>query len=259
MDLHGRTILITRAASQSGALRAGLESYGARVIECPAIEIAPVDDWSDVDRAILSVNTYDWLIFTSTNAVDHFMRRVREHGVSCSVPIAAVGHVTAGKLQEYGLRASKVPSDFRAEGLIGMFPQNLAGVRILIPRAEKARELLPDELRKRGATVDVVAVYRTQKAATSLGHLGTLLATEKIDAAAFLSPSAIRYFTEELAACAEATQRSFETIPVAAIGPVAREALEAAGLRVAIQPVRATAADLVEAIRAYFNNPKKNT
>lgn len=258
MDLHGKTILITRAASQSGALKAGLESLGARVLECPAIEIVPVDDWAEADRAIHALNAYDWLIFTSTNAVDHFMRRVREHGVLCSVPIAAVGHVTASKLQEYGLQASKIPENFRAEGLIETFPQNLAGVRILLPRAEKARELLPEELRKRGATVDVVAVYRTQKASTSLGDLRTLLRTEKIDAAAFLSPSAIRYFTEELAESSEATQR-FGAIPVAAIGPVAREALEDAGLRVAIQPERATAADLVEAIRAYFNSPRKNT
>jgi uroporphyrinogen-III synthase len=100
-------------------------------------------------------------------------------------------------------------------------------------------------------------VYRTQKAATSLSDLGTLLKSERIDAAAFLSPSAIRYFTEELAESGHDTL--FDSIPVAAIGPVAREALEQAGLRVAIQPERATAADLVEAIRAYFNNPKKNT
>ena len=96
MELHGKTILITRAASQSEELRAGLEAAGARVIECPAIEIVPVEDWTEVDRAASNLPNYDWLIFTSSNAVELFMRRLQALGLTCSTPIAVVGAGTAG-------------------------------------------------------------------------------------------------------------------------------------------------------------------
>jgi len=257
MDLRGKTILITRAASQSGNLTALLASLGARVLECPAIKIVPVDDWTAVDHAIENFKTYDWLIFTSTNGVDHFMRRVQERGASCTLPIAAVGHVTAKKLTEWGLAASRIPSDFRAEGLLEMFPHDLSGVRILLPRAEKGRELLPDELRRRGAFVDVIPVYRTTRAESSLGGVRELL-KERIDAAVFMSPSAIRFFAEELAELDDRTKEAFRSVPIAAIGPIAREAIEAAGLKVAIEPKQATASNLVEAIRHYFSTPEKN-
>ena len=84
MGLKGKTVLTTRAASQSGELRSKLEAMGARVIECPTIEIVPVDDWSAVDLAVAAVNTYDWLLFTSGNAVEHFMKRVQRASVSCT-------------------------------------------------------------------------------------------------------------------------------------------------------------------------------
>ena len=258
MDLHGKTILITRAASQSGQLKSELESAGARVLECPAIEIVPVDDWTAVDVAIRNLNSYHWIIFTSTNAVDLFMRRVQQQGASCSVPIAAVGASTAKKLEQWQVSASKVPASFRAEGLLEMFPNRMEGVRILLPRAEKARELLPEQLRKRGAVVDVVAVYRTTKAESSLQNLQKLLADERIDMAAFLSPSAVGHFSEQLAELGEPAQTNFRSIPIAAIGPVAKEALVASGLRVDVQPDRATVQDLVAEIRTYFNNQKKS-
>jgi uroporphyrinogen III methyltransferase/synthase len=247
MDLLGRTILITRAASQSGDLRTGLEAHGARVLECPAIEIVPVDDWTAVDRAAANVNSYQWIIFTSANAVDHCMPRVSLQGVVCQVPIATVGTSTARKLQEWNLSASRIPASFRAEGLLEAFPSDLRGERILIPRAEAAREVLPEELRRRGATVDVVAVYRTVKSDAGLTDLKTTLSREMIDVIAFTSPSAIRSFAESLG---EELSVRLRAVPIAVIGPVAREAAEALGLKVAIQPDRATVQDLIESIRA---------
>jgi uroporphyrinogen III methyltransferase/synthase len=240
MDLLGKTVLITRAVSQSGDLRTGLEAHGARVLECPAIEIIPVDDWTAVDRAAANLNSYQWIIFTSANAVDHFMPRVSLQGVACEVPIATVGTATARKLQDWNLSASRIPSDFRAEGLLEVFPSDLRGERILIPRAEAARELLPEELRRRGATVDVVTVYRTVKLKPNLFE-------QKIDAIVFTSPSAIRSFAESFG---EELSVRLQEIPIAVIGPVAREAAEAVGLQVAIQPDRATVQDLIESIRA---------
>jgi uroporphyrinogen III methyltransferase/synthase len=251
MELRGRTILITRAAAQSKELRAGLEAAGARVIECPAIEIVPVEDWTEVDRAASRLQTYDWLIMTSGNAVTHFMERLRTLGLSCSVPIAAIGSGTATRLAGWNLTASRIPIDFRAEGLLDLFEQDLAGVRILIPRAEAAREILPDELRRRGAAVDVVTVYRTVRPPAALAEVRDILAREKIDAVVFTSPSAIRNFAEVLGEDFVSTLRP---IPIAVIGPVARDAAEEAGLQVKIVPKRATMQDLIEALRSYFSN-----
>ena len=149
MELTGKTILITRAASQSADLRTRLENLSARVIECPTIQIVPPKTWKPVDDAIRKLSTYQWLLFTSANAVDQFMDRKAER--PCHVPIAVVGSATADKVLEWGFKPTLVPKEFRAEGLLEAFPEKMVGTRILFPRAEVARELLPDELRRRGA------------------------------------------------------------------------------------------------------------
>jgi uroporphyrinogen III methyltransferase/synthase len=256
MDLLGKTILITRASSQSDTLRNSLESAGARVIESPAIQIVPLEDWSEVDRVVANLHTYDWLIFTSANAVQHFMPRVQKAGTTLSVPIAVVGTSTARSLERWGLVASLVPSSFRAEGLLGAFPSELPGLRMLFPRAETARETLPEELRRRGATVDVLPVYRTTKSSTGLLDIAVTLSQERVDAVVFASPSAVRYFSEVLA---ENLDSTLGPIPIAAIGPVVREAVESFGLKVSIQPEQATMADLTQAICRYFSSSRADT
>jgi uroporphyrinogen III methyltransferase/synthase len=251
MDLLGKTILITRAASQSQELRTGLEQAGARVIECPALEIVPVEDWTTVDHAADTVNTYDLLIFTSVNAVDYFMERVRVAGVVCQVPIAAVGTSTAQRLAGWNLSAAFVPKTFRAEGLLEILPADMTGKRVLLPRAETAREILPEELRRRGARVDVVVVYRTVKASGGLCDLRTILASETISAVVLTSPSAVRFVADELG---EDLIPALQSIPIAVIGPVAAEAVESVGLRTVIQPDKATVPDLIQKIRNYFSS-----
>jgi uroporphyrinogen-III synthase len=255
MELRGRTILITRAATQSEELRTGLEAAGARVLECPAIEIVPVEDWTAVDRAARNLHTYDWLILTSTNAVTHFMERLRILGLACSIPIAVVGSATAARLSEWNLKAARIPEDFRAEGLLVQFERDLKGIHILIPRAETAREILPEELRRRGASVDVITVYRTVKTLASLSAFREMLQGEKIDAVVFTSPSAIRNVAEAVGGDLASTLAS---VPIAVIGPVAQEAAESAGLHVKILPDRATIQDLIESIRSYFSTRGKD-
>jgi len=250
MELQGKTILITRAASQSHELHSALEQAGARVIECPAIEIVPVEDWTAVDAAASELNTYDLLILTSTNAVDYFMPRVEAAGISCRVPIAVVGTSTAKRLSGWNLTPALIPQTFRAEGLLESLPQDLSGRRILLPRAETARELLPEELRRRGATVDVVTIYRTLKSPAGLMDLRATLAAENVSALVLTSPSAVRFIAEELG---DELIPSIGTIPVAVLGPVAAEAAASVGLVVAIQPQHATVQDLVQAIRNYFS------
>src|SRR6185436_16177253 len=116
MALTGKTIVITRAASQSAELRNRLEDLGARVIECPTIQIVPPKSWKPVDDAIRRLRSYQWLLFTSANAVEQFMDRMGERRPS--IPIAVVGSATAAKLGEWGLEAALVPKEFRAEGLL---------------------------------------------------------------------------------------------------------------------------------------------
>src|SRR5581483_10476440 len=123
MPLNGKTVVITRAASQSAELRSGLEDRGARVIECPTIHIVPPTTWKPVDDAIRRLNTYQWLLFTSANAVEQFMDRMGQRRPA--IPIAVVGSATAAKLEDWGLKASLVPQEFRAEGLLAAFPENL--------------------------------------------------------------------------------------------------------------------------------------
>ena len=238
MVLSGKTIVITRAAAQSADLRNRLENLGARVIECPTIQIVPPKSWKPVDDAIRRLHSYQWLLFTSANAVEQFMDRMGDRRPS--IPIAVVGSATAAKLAEWGLDAAIVPKEFRAEGLLAEFPENLVGTRILFPRAEVARELLPDELKRRGATVDIVTVYRTVKAFA--GNIGEILESEQVDCIIFTSPSTI---PENLHMLPTGTA-------LAVIGPVTREAAQLLGLKPDIVPIESSVPGLVEAIKTYF-------
>jgi uroporphyrinogen-III synthase len=248
--LQGKTVLTTRPAAHGGGLRGRLEALGARVVECPAIAFAPTDDWTPVDRAIDAIDSYRWLIFTSANAVGAFFSRLRERAAAWSTPIAVVGPATAESLARWNRTAALVPEDFHAEGLLAALPEDLDGTRILFPRAETARETLPEELRRRGAVVDVVTVYRTIKDPAVDGVRG-VLARERIDCVAFTSSSTVRFFCEGL----EDGLQPLEGIAVAVIGPVTRRTAEAVGMRVAIEPSEATAAALAEAIAAHFAHP----
>jgi uroporphyrinogen III methyltransferase/synthase len=238
MALTGKTIVITRAAAQSGELRNRLEDLGARVIECPTIQIVPPKSWKPVDEAIRKLATYQWLLFTSANAVEQFMDRMGDRRPD--IPIAVVGSATAAKLAEWKLQPSLLPQEFRAEGLLATFPEKLVGTRILFPRAEVARELLPDELRRRGAIVDIVTVYRTVKAFS--GNIGEIFETERVDCIVFTSPSTI--------------PDDLHTLPIgtalAVIGPVTREAAQLLGLKPDIVPQESTVPHMVEAIKQYF-------
>ena len=246
MDLTGKTILTTRAAAQSAELRSKLEGLGARVIECPTIEIVPVRDWSAVDAAIRSLDSYQWLLFTSANAVQYFMKRVEAAGAACSVPVAVVGSATARRLREWNLEPSIVPKEFRAEGLLKAMPSKLYRTSILFPRAEVARDMLPAELRRRGARVDIVTVYRTVRPEPGERSISEILATERIDCIVFTSPSTIRYVAES---AGELFLKLLKDVPVAVIGPVTRDAAVEFGLTARIIPDESSIDALVAAIQ----------
>lgn len=247
--LAGKTILTTRAAAQNTELTERLTQLGARVIECPTIELEPIENWTAIDDAIARLNAYQWILFTSANAVDYFMKRVAAVHSECRIPAAVVGSTTAKKLQDWKISPTLIPGRFNAEGLLEAFPQDMHGTRILFPRAEVAREILPDTLRERGAVVDVLAVYRTKKAVEGVPDIRLIFSNETIDCVVFTSPSSIRFMAETLE---EDFGSILKSIPLAAIGPVTARACEPFGLRAVIEPETSTIPDLVDAIQQYF-------
>ena len=255
MDLKGKTILTTRATAQSGELRTKLEQAGARVIDCPQIEIAPIDDWSEVDDAIFKLDIYQWLLFTSVNAVDGFMKRAQAAKAKVHLPIAVVGSSTAQRLREWNLEPKIVPKEFSGEGLLEAMPQNLAGSAILFPRAETAGETLPAELRLRGAKVHILTVYRTVKPEGNALSFTDLIAAEKVDCIVFASPSAIRHLADSVE---QSLPSLIRDVPIAVVGPVTRDAAVFFGLRVSIMPAQSTTADLVRAIQSFLSQSQKS-
>ena len=249
----GKTVLVTRARSQASKLTAYLEELGARVIEKPAIAIAAPDDgYAAVDAAIAKLDSYQWLIFTSTNGVERFMQRLFAAGKDVRAlgyaKVAAIGQTTAKKLQSYGICADVVPQEFRAEGILeslkGKLPPH---AKILLPRAAVAREILPEKLREQGAEVDVVPVYQTVMAETSEEERAALreeLENGAIDFVTFTSSSTVVNLVKLLGGI-----EPLKGIKTACIGPVTAETARKHGIEPAIVASRYTIEGLVEAMR----------
>ncbi len=253
--LFGKRILVTRTREQAGRFGELLEAQGAEVIEVPLIEIAPPTSWEPLDHAIKHLEIYRWVIFTSANGVDAFFRRLRELRQDArrlgSAQICAIGSATADALERYAVIADLVPAEFRAEGIVeALKPYDLTGAKILLPRAEVARDLLPKDLEQRGTTVDVVPVYRTVQSSIAGDILKPLLRDRKIDLVTFTSSSTVTNFVEALAQ--EDLKVLCEGVRVACIGPITQETAERYGLPIDVVPARYTIPSLVDAIVQYF-------
>lgn len=254
--LAGRTILITRTKSQSTAFREQLDRAGARVLEVPAIEIRPRMS-PELDQAVLQLETYDWLFFTSANAATIFAdqaARLRPgfRPESLESPhICAIGPATSEKIQAYGYRVALVPAVYQAEGVIEEFVRflkgKLEGVRILLPRAARAREILPEELRRRGAVVDLIPVYDTVLPGGMAESLQDLLRHADIDLITFTSSSTVHNFVQAAGPDADLSRFQF-----AAIGPITAATAKEYGLPIAVLPHNWTVPDLAQAIIRYF-------
>lgn len=252
--LAGYTVLVTRAPHQAAALVGPLEALGAEVLVAPMIDTVDPADWAPADAALRTLASYDWLVLTSTNAVDRLLARLDHLGVSRAafdgVRIAVVGAATAERLAEHGLTPDVVPADFRAEGLIEEFEALgvvAPGTRFLLPRAERAREILPEALRDRGATVDVAVVYRTVPT-TPDPAIVERLRSGGIDVITFTSPSTVRHFVSWLSSAGLDPESVLATAAAASIGPVTSEALRSRGHEVAIEAPESTMGGLVRAI-----------
>src|SRR5919106_5223966 len=154
--LAGRTIVVTRAASQASDFVVELESYGANVIVCPTIEITEPESYERLDEAIDHLYGYDWLIFTSANGVEYFTRRLATRGVKVEeldeIKVCAIGEATADKLRDAHIHVDVVPSQSKAEGVFAALSEfaggsaQLRGLNVLIPRAAVGRDYLPKAL-----------------------------------------------------------------------------------------------------------------
>lgn len=248
--LFGKTVLVTRARAQASKLTAALEQLGAKCIEIPVIRLTdPADGYAALDQAIACLDTYDWLIFTSTNGVERFFTRLLASGKDARAlghaKLAAIGSATEAKLKTYGLLADKVPAAFRAEGILECLQKELRpGMRILLPRAQEARELLPQKLRELGAEVTVAPVYRTVTAETDAEALRARLQAGEIDWVTFTSSSTVTNLLQILQSPA-----ALQGVKTACIGPVTAETCEKHGIQPEVTAEEYTIDGLVAAIR----------
>jgi len=255
-SLTGRTILVTRAPGQAGEFSRLLRSRGAVVVEVPTIEIVPPHSWEDADRAIDRLPGYDWLILTSTNAVDWFFRRLRERrgDLAClkGVRICAIGPKTRETIERAGLEVAFQPSVYRAEALISEAGKDAwRGRRVLFPRAAEGRDVIPDEMRRIGAELHLVTVYRTVPSPAGREQLRSLLAAGTLDALTFTSGSTVKSFVSLLDAAQ--VKGIAGRVAVACIGPVTADEARAAGLQVDALAKEATIPGLADALEEYFS------
>ena len=254
--LYGRSIVVTRAREQASGLAQSLTELGANVIQCPTIATSPLADYSELDAAVARLAEYGWIIFTSVNGVRHFWKRLaacgRDSRAIGQCMVAAIGPATADALRERGIEPDFIPARYVAEGVVeGLLALGpVAGVKMLLPRAAKAREVLPDELRKAGAQVDVIAAYETVPAAARKDEVLAAMQNGTLDCVTFGSSSTVENFLSLIPAD---ELRAHPEVKLAAIGPVTAKTLADNGLPCHIQPEAYTIPALVEALKAHYS------
>ncbi len=242
-----KRIVVTRSPDQAEELCARLEALGAQCIRFPVIDFVPLPA-PELDVALTRLNQYTWLIFTSANAVRFFWQRLETNRLPITdhrLPIAAVGSATQQLLAEKGVQVDFVPEEFTGEQLaLGL--GNVAGRRILLPRARIGRPEIVNLLRERGALVDDIALYETVTAVPTPDVLAEL--EKGANVLTFTSPSSVRNFLEILGTRPDRFRKPVRSALVAVIGPSTAAEAEKSGLRVDIMPQEYTIEGLVTAV-----------
>jgi len=253
--LFGKRIVITRSREQASVLSRQIAELGGAPYEFPTIKIAAPDDFSPLDAAIRNIASFQWIIFTSVNGVKVFTRRLHQLGGDIrdlkGVNLCAIGPKTKAILENYGLRVNYVPVEFRAEEIVAGLREKLKpGDKVLLPRADIARKILPRALGKLGAKVTEVVAYKTIAEDNNSMEIVELLKSKKIDIVTFTSSSTVRNFLSMLQT--PGIQDLMKNVLVACIGPITARTAEEAGLKVAIQAKEYTIEGLIKAIVEYF-------
>jgi uroporphyrinogen III methyltransferase / synthase len=258
--LFGKRVLVTRPRDQAAEMVDRLSIMGAEAIEAPMIRIAPPEDLGPLRRAAGSVDDFEWIVFTSANAVEAFLAALldgtRDVRSLKGPRLCCVGTGTAERLTRYGIKADLIPDEFRGEALVRAMAGtgSLDDCRVLVPRADIGRDVIVEGLRAGGARVADVVAYRTilEDAQQDDGpDVYRMLLDDAIDVVTFTSPSAVRNFASIYGK--EQTIDLLSRTVVAAIGPVTSEAATQLGLTVTVQPAVSTIAALVDAIVAHVS------
>jgi uroporphyrinogen III methyltransferase/synthase len=252
--LFGRRIILTRPRRQAATFAEALEAAGAEVVAFPTIETVPPETYAPLDDALRRAAAFDWVVFTSVNGVQAFMERLRHLDGDIRewhrTRFAAIGPQTARALTDLGVRVAVLPDEFVAEAVVAALQSaGVTGGRVLLPRAARARDVLPRELTRLGATVEEVAAYQTVRPAQGdTEAIRTLLDRGRVDLVTFTSSSTVHNFADTFGAD---TGRLLAHTAVGCIGPVTAATARGYGLAVAVQPDAYTIPAFADAIVTY--------
>ena len=250
--LEGRRIVVTRARDQAEPFAIALEECGAIPVFFPTIRICPLDDTRVIDAAVHALDQYKWIVFTSTNAVAAFWERMTAGGrasVPDGVRVASIGPASSAALAKLGVAVDAQPGKFIGTELAGAMG-DIRDARILLPRAEDAREETVDSLRAAGGRVDDIIAYRTETGAPTAAEFEAML--EPMDAVTFTSPSGVRGFSALLGDRAYVIA---ETTIVVTIGPTTTTAAaQTAGWPKPIEAETSTVAGIISALESHFEH-----
>ncbi|CAG36463.1 uroporphyrinogen-III C-methyltransferase [Desulfotalea psychrophila] len=261
--LFGKKIIVTRTREQASELVQELEEQGANCLECATIKISPIKEPKELDNALERLQEFHWILFTSINGVKYFFERLFSKGMDArdlkGCDIAVVGPSTADYLRKYGLNADLFPPVFTGEGLAqALLDQGVEGRNILIPRAQQAREIVPENLRGAGAQVTVAPVYVTKPIAENKKEMRAELESGTVDMVTFTSSSTVTNFIKMLQPeSPEELASLLKGVRIAAIGPITAKTVTDNGLQVDVQPENYTIAGMLDAIVESYSSEKK--
>jgi len=249
LPLFGQRIVVTRDRRQAAELAEPLEELGAEVLLLPVIEIQPPADPGPLERAISCLESYDWLIFTSVNGVRSFTERLNDIR-SLRAKVCAIGAATKAAVEELHIKVDRMPKEYVAESLLeALAGDDLAGKRVLLPRAAVARDLVPAELTRRGAKVDVVEAYHTVIPEAAAARAHEVLARNPTWIT-FTSSSTVKNFVSI------AGREALAGVKIASIGPITSATARECGLKVDVEADPHTVEGLVEALTGAVSNAK---
>ena len=249
--LWGQRVLVTRSRGQASIFSKMIQDLGGVPIEFPTIDIIPADDYAPLDKAITAVSDFDWIIFTSVNGVQAFYERLSINKMDFrelkGIRIGAVGPKTKEELEKYGLNVDYIPGEYRAEAIIEeMQGEDLKGKKILLPRPDIARKILPEALKSMGADVQEVIAYKTVIGNGQANNIKDLLENKKINIITFTSSSTVKNFVSMFNK--SELPQLLQGVKLASIGPITTNTAVELGLNIDVEASEYTLDGLLEAI-----------